>query len=612
MKPLSACTSIVGIADTGLRMVVRELLTTLKLRDIEYVSDTDTLLQTFQHKPGVDLIILQHDLPSGGGSLGVAKSVRWGKMSPNRNVPIVTIGRDWTPQKLIDVREAGINEVIAMPTAMQTVQRKLTSALNPEWPFISVDDYRGPSRRRRTTGHQGPFRRAVDRIAEQLHNAEDKSARRTETLEKLAAARPPEERPASTAASSPPHSRQPEPVLEIPAEAKFLAQGRLNDFDGKSKGARRPPTQPALSPRTEDLGDGRATFASSTETKPSAPPLEHDFSSAPGISSTDEKTDVSPPPIPSAQHGGEGMPQLKESPSAASGGSETPPPDGTTPSPRPLPLASAPVGEESNQQQEAKAPPRDMEPSSRQPPKAPAGSPVVPASDAPTWPQKVEPSPTPPLRSSPDNNLTEYERPASSTGAQADSPVDQAFTPVTSHEDGAPSPGPEAHQSEVDGNGIGQSANPAQGKPSSGAQLPVGASSPALPSPVAQLPDLPPSVAPSAGPQAAASEQDNPTIPSQLVAEPPVRQTSAPSAIEELPVASASAESTPSSEKAPPVSSLAINTSNSSPPSTAIGGQAADGVSNVAGSNPINEERPTAPMTQADLFKMLTVKKKKP
>ncbi len=38
MRPLSACTSIVGIADTGLRMVVRELLITLKLRDIEYAA----------------------------------------------------------------------------------------------------------------------------------------------------------------------------------------------------------------------------------------------------------------------------------------------------------------------------------------------------------------------------------------------------------------------------------------------------------------------------------------------------------------------------------------------------------------------------------------------
>jgi DNA-binding response OmpR family regulator len=608
MKPLSACTSIVGIADTGLRMVVRELLITLKLRDIEYVSDTDTLLQTFQRKPGVDLIILQHDLPPGGGSLDVAKSVRWGKMSPNRNVPIVTIGRDWTPQKLVDVREAGINEVIAMPTAMQTVQRKLTSALNPEWQFISVDDYRGPSRRRRTTGHQGPFRRAADRIAEQLHNAEDKSARRTETLEKLAAARPPEERPASTAISSPPPSRRPEAALEIPAEDKFLAQARLNDFDGKSKGARPPPTQPALSPRTEDLGEGRAPSATSAETKPSAPPLEHDFSSAPGISTADEKSDVSPPPIPSAQHGGEGMPQLKESPSAASGGSEPPPPDGTTPSPRPVPPASGPVGDESKQQQETKAPPRDTEPTALQHPKAPAGPPVVPASEAPTWPQRAEPSPTPPLRSSPDNNLTEHERPASSTGTQEDSPVDQAFTPDTSHEDGAPSLGPAADQSEVDGKGIGQSANPAQGKPSSGTQLPVGASSPALPSTVAQLPDLPPIVASSAGTQAAASEQDNPAAPSQSVAEPPAHQTSGPSAIEELPGAPASAGSPPSSEKAPTVSPLA---NNSSPPPTTIGGQAADGGSSVAGGNPIDEERPTAPMSQADLFKMLTVKKKK-
>jgi DNA-binding response OmpR family regulator len=601
MKPLSACTSIVGIADTGLRMVVRELLITLKLRDIEYVSDTEALLQAFQHKPGVDLIILQHDLPPGGGSLDVAKSVRWGKMSPNRNVPIVTIGRDWTPQKLVDVREAGINEVIAMPTAMQTVQRKLASALDPERPFVSVDDYRGPSRRRRATGHQGPFRRAADRIAEQLHSVEDKSARRTEKLEKLAAARPPEERPALTA-SSPPPSRRPEPALEIPAEAKFLAQSRLNDFDGKSKGARPPQSQPVPSPRSGDLGGGRVPPASLPASKPPAPPSEHD--SAPAISVTSEEAEVSPPPIPSAPHGGEGLPNLKDNSSATSDGSEPPPPDETMLSPRPGCSPSDSVGGESKPQRETKAPPSDTKPSALQAPTVPVEPPVAPASEDPTLSQKTEPSPTPIVRPNPDDNSTEPERPAASTDARTASPV----ALDASHGDGARSLSHAAHQPQGTGNGIGQFATSAQCA-SSESQLPGETCSPALPPDGAQSPGSPPNVAPLPYPPVTASEPTTPSAPPQSVAEPPAPQASAPTAINTQPVFSASAGSPPGSEQVPPGAPAAIN---GPPPMTTVGSQAVGGTSNFAGFDPVATEPPTVPMTQADLFKMLTAKKKKP
>ncbi len=576
MKPLSACTSIVGITDTGLRMVVRELLISLKLRDIEYVSDTDALLQSFQHKPGVDLIIMQHDLPPGGGCIDVAKSVRWGKMSPNRNVPIVTVGRDWTPQKLVEVREAGVNEVIAMPTAMQTVQRKLVSALDPERPFVSVDDYRGPSRRRRATGHQGPFRRAIDRIAEQLHNVEDKSARRTEKLERLAAARQPEERPALTASSSP-SLRRPVPAVEIPSEAKFLAQGRLDDFDGKSKSARSPQSQPAPSPRAGDQGGGRgAPPAPSTASKPPAP------------------------------HRSEGLPNLKESPSATSDGSEPSPLDGVMPSPRPAPPSSDPVGGESKPQRETRAPPSDSEHSVRQ---APAAFPATPASEEPSLPQKAEPSPTLPLRPSPAATATEPKRPATSTDARTASRDGQAVAPDASHGDGARSPSPAAPRSEGDGSDTGQSANPAQGA-SSATQLPAETSPPALSAGVAQSRSLPSSVAPFPVAQpVAASEPATPAAPSQSVAEPPVRQASAPTAFDAQPASSASAGSPPSSEQAPPVTPAAIN---GPPPPTMVGDQAVGGASNVVGADPVATEPPTVPMTQADLFKMLTAKKKKP
>ena len=231
MKPLSMCTSIVGIADVGLRSVVRELLIPLKLRDIKYVSDTDGINQAFQYKADVDFIVVQDDLPPDGGSLVVAKYVRWGKMSGNHEVPIISIGWEWTPERLLEIRRAGINEVIAMPTTVNMVQRKIVSAIDTKRPFISMTDYRGPCRRRGSAGFQGPFRRAADRLAEQINNALEISERKAEKQKKLDGAVKIDKHPVNSAAIV----RRPTPNSHISSDAKKLKPWSLSDFGEKAK-----------------------------------------------------------------------------------------------------------------------------------------------------------------------------------------------------------------------------------------------------------------------------------------------------------------------------------------------------------------------------------------
>lgn len=99
--------------------------------------------------------------------------------APLNNLPIISIGRDWTHEMLAEVRDAGICEIITMPTSLTTVQAKLVCAMDGKRPFLSTDMYRGRCRRRLSAkGYQGPFRRAEDRIAEQLNSAISKSERR--------------------------------------------------------------------------------------------------------------------------------------------------------------------------------------------------------------------------------------------------------------------------------------------------------------------------------------------------------------------------------------------------------------------------------------------------
>jgi hypothetical protein len=178
MKSFSACKGLVAIADGGLRRVLRELLLGVKMHDVEYLSDVEAVTHAYRANPSFDLIISQNDVPT-GGSVAIARFIRWKMPPPSNMLPIISLGRDWTQELLVETREAGICEVIAMPTSLMAVQAKLLSAMDGKRPFISITTYRGGCRRRRSSkGYQGPFRRAEDRIAEQLSQAAEKSERR--------------------------------------------------------------------------------------------------------------------------------------------------------------------------------------------------------------------------------------------------------------------------------------------------------------------------------------------------------------------------------------------------------------------------------------------------
>ncbi|CDK99557.1 protein of unknown function [Magnetospirillum gryphiswaldense MSR-1 v2] len=191
MKTLSACRGLIGIADDGLRRVMRELLLGVKMHEFEFLADVGGLAYAIRAShQAFDLIIIQNDLP-GGGAAAVARCVRWDMPAPLNNLPIISIGRDWTHEMLAEVRDAGICEIITMPTSLTTVQAKLVCAMDGKRPFLSTDMYRGRCRRRLSAkGYQGPFRRAEDRIAEQLNSAISKSERRAVRQEQQGGALP--------------------------------------------------------------------------------------------------------------------------------------------------------------------------------------------------------------------------------------------------------------------------------------------------------------------------------------------------------------------------------------------------------------------------------------
>ena len=174
-KPLTSCTCILGISDAGCRRIMRELVSSLQLAKVEYTADCDGVTYLLRTVPNPDVVIVQHDLP-GGGCSTVSKFVRWDRNAPAKTIPIIAIGFNWTRQDVLDCFYEGVNEVIALPTSLHTIQRSILSGIYSERPFISTPSYCGPDRRRGLVrGFQGPFRRLADTVASEVAKASNKS-----------------------------------------------------------------------------------------------------------------------------------------------------------------------------------------------------------------------------------------------------------------------------------------------------------------------------------------------------------------------------------------------------------------------------------------------------
>lgn len=75
MKTLSACRGLIGIADDGLRRVMRELLLGVKMHEFEFLADVGGLAYAIRAShQAFDLIIIQNDLPGGGRRLSLVAS----------------------------------------------------------------------------------------------------------------------------------------------------------------------------------------------------------------------------------------------------------------------------------------------------------------------------------------------------------------------------------------------------------------------------------------------------------------------------------------------------------------------------------------------------------
>ena len=74
--------------------------------------------------------------------------IRRHKDSPDRFVPFVMITSYTEPERILQAREMGVNEILAKPFTIKNIGEKLISIIERPRQFVHTKDFFGPDRRR--------------------------------------------------------------------------------------------------------------------------------------------------------------------------------------------------------------------------------------------------------------------------------------------------------------------------------------------------------------------------------------------------------------------------------------------------------------------------------
>jgi two-component system, chemotaxis family, chemotaxis protein CheY len=156
-----------------IRSIISGILNALSMSSIETTERGDRALQLLS-TGNYDLFITDYEMPGLSGievARQLRKEARASEPKPSFDIPILMITSNVTRQRLNDVRDAGIDEILAKPFTITAVSDRLNAIINNRRPFIVCDTYVGPCRRRGfSSGYTGALRRDTD--LEQLPDAE--------------------------------------------------------------------------------------------------------------------------------------------------------------------------------------------------------------------------------------------------------------------------------------------------------------------------------------------------------------------------------------------------------------------------------------------------------
>ena len=140
-----------------MRALVKKILHALGSKAVHEASDGADAFRELRHFPA-DIIICDWNMSPLDG-LDFVRLVRTGKDSPNPFVPIIMLTGHTEMSRVVEAREAGVNEFLAKPISAKGLFTRVRSVIEKPRPFVRTKHYFGPDRRRRQVPFQHKERR---------------------------------------------------------------------------------------------------------------------------------------------------------------------------------------------------------------------------------------------------------------------------------------------------------------------------------------------------------------------------------------------------------------------------------------------------------------------
>ena len=141
-----------------MRMLVKRVLNSFNITDIIEVGDgTEAILELRSTVP--DIVLTDFAMEPMDG-IALTRHIRHSDESSNPYLPIVMMTGFTEMHRVIEARDAGVTEIIAKPVSATSMFSRLVAVVERPRPYVRVNDFFGPDRRRRQVPFRGEDRRA--------------------------------------------------------------------------------------------------------------------------------------------------------------------------------------------------------------------------------------------------------------------------------------------------------------------------------------------------------------------------------------------------------------------------------------------------------------------
>jgi two-component system chemotaxis response regulator CheY len=144
-----------------MRILLTEILRAIGVKDVYEAGDGAEAMQQLRLHP-VDIVMTDLAMEPLDG-IDFVRLLRNSPDSPNTMCPVIMITGHSTMKRIVEARDAGVNEFLAKPITARAIIERLNRIVEHPRPFVKTEDYFGPDRRRRADPHyHGPWRRKGD------------------------------------------------------------------------------------------------------------------------------------------------------------------------------------------------------------------------------------------------------------------------------------------------------------------------------------------------------------------------------------------------------------------------------------------------------------------